>query len=139
LTDEIEFDEVYLVAGHKGRPDKVKAKGREARRRRLKGCRGRGTLAKEKPPILGMVQRSGEVILKMLPNVQQATIHPVIAASVAQGALVSPTNTTSTTGWLNGAITIKRSIIVSVNMLVMKTAMDFMKSMSIPLKASGHC
>lgn len=88
MTEEIEFDEVYLVAGHKGRPDKVKAKGRAARRRRLKGCRGRGTLAKEKPPILGMVQRSGEVILKMLPNVQQATIQPVITASVARGALV---------------------------------------------------
>jgi len=88
LTAEVEFDEVYLVAGHKGRPDKVKAKGREARRRRLKGCRGRGTLAKEKPPILGMVQRGGQVILKMLPNVQQVTIEPVIAASVAQGTLV---------------------------------------------------
>ena len=79
---------MYLVAGHKGQPDKVQAKGRDGRRRRLKGCRGRGTLAKEKPPILGIVQRSGEVIFKMLPNVQQATIEPVIVASVAQGTLV---------------------------------------------------
>lgn len=76
------------MAGHKGQPNKVKAKGRQGRRRRLKGSRGRGTLAKEKPPILGMVQRSGELILKMLPNVKQATIKPIIAACVTQGTLI---------------------------------------------------
>lgn len=76
------------MAGHKGQPDKVQAKGRQGRRRRLKGSRGRGTLAKEKPPILGMVQRSGELILKMLPNVKQATIKPIIAACVTQGTLI---------------------------------------------------
>lgn len=76
------------MAGHKGHPEKVKAKGREGRRRRLKGSRGRGTLEKEKPPVLGMVQRGGEVILHMLPNVQQATIKPVINANVAHGSLV---------------------------------------------------
>jgi transposase-like protein len=79
---------VYLVAGHKGQPDKVKAQGRQGRRRRLKGSRGRGTLDKEKPPILGMVQRSGELILKMLPNVKQTTIKPIITACVAQGTLI---------------------------------------------------
>jgi transposase-like protein len=88
LKDEAEFDEVYIVAGHKGQSDKVIAKKREGRRRRLRGSRGRGTLAKEKPPILGMVQRSGEVILKMLPNVQQITIEPVILANVAPGTLI---------------------------------------------------
>lgn len=76
------------MAGHKGQPEKVKAKGRQGRRRRLKGSRGRGTLAKEKPPILGMVQRGGEVILKMLSNVQQVTIEPVIGANVAPGSLI---------------------------------------------------
>jgi transposase-like protein len=88
LKGEAEFDEVYLVAGHKGHPDKVKAKGRAGRRRRLKGSRGRGTLEKEKPPILGMVERGGQVILKMLPNVQQATIEPVIADAVAPDTLI---------------------------------------------------
>ncbi|WP_300247693.1 hypothetical protein [Methylovulum sp.] len=53
LAGEVECDEVYVVAGHtlrgtsKGRPDKIK--GRAARRRRLKGAPGRGTLAKEPP------------------------------------------------------------------------------------------
>jgi transposase-like protein len=35
-----------------------------------------------------MVQRGGELILRMLPNVQQITIEPVIAANVTQGALI---------------------------------------------------
>ena len=41
----VECDEVYVVAGHKGRPDQIK--GRVPRRRRLQGAPGRGTLAKE--------------------------------------------------------------------------------------------
>jgi len=35
-------------------------------------------LAKEKPPVLGLIQRGGQVILHMLPNVRQATIKPII-------------------------------------------------------------
>jgi hypothetical protein len=38
---------------------------------RFKGQRGRGTLAQEKPPVLGILQRSGEVVIQMLENVQQ--------------------------------------------------------------------
>src|SRR3954462_7008449 len=63
-------------------------KGRPGRRRRLRGAPGRGTLEKEKPPILGLLQRGGEVVLRMLANVQQVTIRPVIEATVARGALV---------------------------------------------------
>jgi hypothetical protein len=36
------MDEVYIVAGHKGQPDKVARQQRQGRRRRLKGARGRG-------------------------------------------------------------------------------------------------
>ena len=50
------------------------------------GARGRGTLAKEKPPILGLVQRGGGVVLRMLENVQQQTIAPIIRACVTEGA-----------------------------------------------------
>ena len=84
----MEFDEVYVIAGHKGNPDAVRAKGRKGRRNRLKGARGRGTLEKEKPPIFGMIQRSGEVVIQMLPNVQQATIAPLIKTTVLPGTLV---------------------------------------------------
>ena len=50
LTGEAECDEMYLIAGHKGQPEVVKSKGRKGRRR-LKAKAGRGTQAKEKPPI----------------------------------------------------------------------------------------
>src|SRR3954464_2257016 len=63
-------------------------KGRPGRRRRLRGAPGRGTLAKDKPPVLGLVQRGGEIVLRMLPDVRQVTIRPVIEATVAKGALV---------------------------------------------------
>ena len=84
LSQEVEIDEVYVVAGHKGQPKKVKEAGREGRRRRLKGARGRGTLKNEKPPILGMVQRGGELIMRMLPNVKQVTIKPLIERYIAK-------------------------------------------------------
>jgi transposase-like protein len=47
LSGEVECDEVYVVAGHKGHPEAVRKKQRLGRRRRLKGERGRGTLEKE--------------------------------------------------------------------------------------------
>lgn len=54
----------------------------------MKGARGRGTLEKEKPPILGMLQRGGEVVVRMPENVQQKTIKPLILATVAPGTTV---------------------------------------------------
>ena len=62
--------------------------GRQGRRRKLRGKRGRGTLKGEKPPVLGMLQRNGEVVIRMLPNVQQVTIQPLITATVAPGSLI---------------------------------------------------
>ncbi|MBD2178303.1 IS1595 family transposase, partial [Pseudanabaena sp. FACHB-1998] len=62
--------------------------GRKGRRNRLKGIRGRGTLEKEKPPIFGMIQRGGEVVIRMLENVQQRTIEPLIKATIALGTMV---------------------------------------------------
>jgi len=70
LDGEVEIDEVYVIAGHKGNQEAVEKKGRKPRRNRLRGKRGRGTLEDEKAPILGMIKRGGEVVLKMLPNVQ---------------------------------------------------------------------
>ena len=72
----------------KDKLEKVKNKVRKGRRRRLKTKSGRGTLKKEKPPIFGMIQRQGEVILKMLPNVKQVTIAPIIKDSIASGTLI---------------------------------------------------
>src|SRR4051795_2217399 len=63
-------------------------RGRLGRRRRLAGAPGRGTLAKDKPPILGLMQRGGQVMLRMLANVQQKTIQPIIEAAVAKGTRI---------------------------------------------------
>ena len=88
MSKEVECDEVYIIAGHKGHPAAVKRKNKVGRRNRLKGARGRGTLEKEKPPIFGMIQRGGEVVIKMLANVQQKTIQPIIEATIQAGTLV---------------------------------------------------
>ena len=88
LSGTVEFDEVYVTAGHKGQPEAVQKQGRTGRRRKLKGVRGRGTLEKEKPPIFGMIQRGGEVVIHMLANVQQQTIKPIIQATVSAGTLI---------------------------------------------------
>jgi transposase-like protein len=82
----VEADEVYIVAGHKGIHAAIK--GRKPRRNRLKGARGRGTLASEKPPVLGLIQRDGQVSLTLLPNVQQKTIQPIIEQTVKKGSLM---------------------------------------------------
>ena len=58
LSGEVECDEVYVVAGHKGHPEAAEKRA-VGRRRRLKGAPGRGTSEKEKPPIFGMIQRGG--------------------------------------------------------------------------------
>ena len=63
-------------------------KDRRGRRRRLKGARGRGTLENEKPPIFGMIQRGGAVVVRMLENVQQTTIRPLIERFIAPGSRV---------------------------------------------------
>ena len=76
------------MAGHKGQPEKVTEVGRKPRCRRLKGARGRGTLATEKPPVFGMIQRTGEVVIRMLDNVQQATIKPLILQTIMPGTQI---------------------------------------------------
>ncbi len=45
-------------------------------------------MEKDKPPILGLIQRDGPVVLHMLPNVQQATIQPIITEAVAPATLI---------------------------------------------------
>ena len=51
-------------------------------------ARGRGTFEKEKPPVFGLIQRSGQVVIRMLENVKQATIKPLVLQTIAPGARV---------------------------------------------------
>src|SRR5262249_39837549 len=85
---KVECDEAYVIAGHKGRPEVVKSKGRKGRRRRLKGKAGRGTLEKERPARFWMMQRGGQVVINWLANVKQKTIEPLVKEAIAVGTLV---------------------------------------------------
>jgi hypothetical protein len=87
LSGIAELDEVYIIAGHKGFPAAIK--GRKPRRNRLKGARGRGTLATEKPPVFGMIARDGQVSITMLPDVKQRTIKPLILMTILAGTLIN--------------------------------------------------
>lgn len=40
LSGNVECNEVYVTAGHKGNPDAVRTKGRKGRHNRLQGIRG---------------------------------------------------------------------------------------------------
>src|SRR5207244_2182403 len=88
LSNEVECDEAYVIAGHKGQPEVVKSKGRKGRQRRLKGKAGRGTLEKERPPVFGMIQRGGQVVINLMANVKQKTIEPFMKDTIVPGTLV---------------------------------------------------
>jgi len=84
----VECDEAYVIAGHKGQPDVVKSKERQGRRRQRQGKAGRDTLAKERPPVFGMMQRGGQVVINLLANVKQKTIEPLIKDTIIPGTLI---------------------------------------------------
>jgi transposase-like protein len=88
LSNEVEADEAYVIAGYKGQPKVVKSKKRKGRRRRRKGKGGRGTMEKERPPVFGMIERGGQVLIHLLENVEQKTIEPFIKGTIASGTLV---------------------------------------------------
>ena len=88
LSNEVECDEAYVIAGPKGQPEVVQHKGRQGRRRRLKGKAGRGTLEKERPPVFGMMQRGGQVVINLTANVKQKTIEPLIKDTIIPGTLI---------------------------------------------------
>ena len=50
--------------------------------------RGPGILSNEKPSIFGIYQRTREVVIRMLADVQQATIEPLVPGAIAVGSVV---------------------------------------------------
>lgn len=42
----------------------------------------------EKPPVLGFIQRGGQLVIRLLDNVQQKTIKPIFESVVQPGTLV---------------------------------------------------
>ena len=111
-----------MVAGHKGQPRQVKKKAEKVAETVY--ARSRGTAAKEKPPIFGMIQRGGEVAIQMLENVKKKTIEPIIKATIKAGTLIFTDEHTIYNGL---TAIINKFVIVQVNTLEMKTVTDFMR------------
>src|SRR3954451_15821945 len=133
LSGDVEFDELHVVAGHKGNPEAVRAKGRDGRRNRLKG--GRGTLEKEKPPIFGMIERGGQVVIRMLANVQQKTLHPIIEKPKARTSIL--TSIASTPGFLVSATAPRPSLMGEAR--APGAGAGLASARSTPSRASGRC
>lgn len=76
LKGEVESDEAYITAGCKGN-NNTRPKDREPRCRGLKR-RGRGTYESDKVPILGLVEREGDIHFSVVKNVQTATVKPIM-------------------------------------------------------------
>ena len=69
LSGVVEMDEMYIPAGQKG----TRCVSRWPRKRGLK-LRGRGTWEKDKPPILGLVERGGRAIVTVARNVARKAV-----------------------------------------------------------------
>jgi len=45
-------------------------------------------LEKGRPPVFGMMQRSGQVVIRLMANVKQKTIEPLIKDTIMPGTLI---------------------------------------------------
>jgi hypothetical protein len=90
VSGAVECDVVSVGAGHTGCRANVRAQGRQGRRCRVEGVRGRDTLVQEKPPIGGMIERGGDVVMRLLANVTQEIIEPLIKTTRAHGTCLDP-------------------------------------------------
>lgn len=86
LRGEVEADEAYVTSGCKGN-NETRPEDRPPRKRGLKK-RGRGTYETEKVPILGIVQRQGNIHLEVTKNVKTSTVQPIINSVVAPNTTI---------------------------------------------------
>jgi transposase-like protein len=78
LTDTVEIDEVYVGS---------KPKNREPRKRGLK-IKGRGNWDRDKPPVVGAVQRNGEVRFEVCKRAEKEELLDFIISNVKEGTTV---------------------------------------------------
>lgn len=79
-----------------------------------------------------MFQRSGQVVIRMLENVQQATIKPLIKQTIEAGSLIYTDEYNIYARLTQWAMVTRPSIIRKGSMLGMKMAMASTKSTSTP-------
>jgi transposase-like protein len=88
LADAVtEADELFQNAGEKGRPHRDPE---DPPRRRANRRRGRGTMANDRPPVMGVVGRdSGQIRLTVCDDTTQDTIQPEVEAKTAAGTVLN--------------------------------------------------
>lgn len=83
LSGVVEMDEMYIPAGQKG----SRCASRRPRKRGLK-LRGRGTWDKDKPPIMGLLERGGKAVLKVAKHVSKKTVDGLMEL-VGKGSVIN--------------------------------------------------
>ena len=86
-------------------------------------------MEKEKPPVFGMIERGGQVVMHLLANVKQKTIEPFIKDTIESGTLVTQMNTAFMPVSSDGVMCIRASIMAGANMPEMKMVTVFVKCM----------
>jgi hypothetical protein len=76
LGNVVEIDETF-VGGKNGNRHKDK---------KVPNCQGRSWI--DKVPVLGIIERNGNLICQVVPNTQQKTLEPIIKANIKKGSNV---------------------------------------------------
>ena len=134
VNRRVECDKVYIVAGHKGKPDKGGKKAARPAQTTPRETRTRHAPT-EKLLVFGMTSVVEKVVIRMLENVQQRTIKPLIKATLAPGTCIIRMSTTFMAaseqwGYAHASVCHSRGGTCSG----MGTVMAFMKCTSAPWK-----
>ena len=93
LKNSVEIDETFIGGKNKNRHwDK-------------KVPHSQGRSWKDKTPVLGMIEREGNLICQVIPNTQQGTLESLIRLNVKAGSTVSPMNGIGMAIYLKHSIT----------------------------------
>jgi transposase-like protein len=76
LSNEVEIDETFVGGKNKNRHADKKVENSQ------------GRSYKDKTPVLGMIERDGNLITKVVPDTKQDTVEPIINTHVKKGANV---------------------------------------------------
>lgn len=90
LSGTVEADEIYQVAGRKGRSPTGGSppRGRDARRRGLKKGPGRGHADKDTPCVIAWVARAGSAVLQVVQDFTTKTVEHAAMTALEQGSRV---------------------------------------------------